>query len=115
MTDTLASTDKTAAIRVLNDTLRKTGIGGRTVLTQGISQLPADDLAAILRGVASFDQFTERNDPYGEGDCALIDVDGHQVLWKIDYFNPDLDGHSLDPADPLVTCRVLTIMLAEEY
>lgn len=114
MTD-IANADKTAAIRLLNDTLRKTGTGGRTVLSQSISQLSAEDLAAILRSVASFDQFTERNDPYGEGDCALIDVGGHQVLWKIDYFNLDLDGHSLDPADPLVTCRVLSIMLAEEY
>ena len=111
----IQNADRTACIRTLNNQLRKTGVGGRTVLTARISQLPAEELAAVLRGVANFDQFTERNDPYGEGDCALFEVGGHQVLWKIDYFTPDLDGHSENPADPYVTNRVLTIMLAGEY
>ncbi len=37
------------------------------------------------------------------------------IFFKIDYFDKALAYHSPDPADPSVTERVITIMLAEEY
>lgn len=37
------------------------------------------------------------------------------MIFKIDYYNLNLSGHSPDAADPAVTRRVLTIMLAAEY
>ena len=37
------------------------------------------------------------------------------IFFKIDYFDKALASHSPDPADPSVTERVITIMLAEEY
>jgi hypothetical protein len=43
------------------------------------------------------------------------EVDGHTIFFKIDYFDKALASHSPDPADPSVTERVITIMLAEEY
>lgn len=114
MIDTLLLAQATA-IRDLNDQLRTKGIGGRTVLTRGIGALPPNELVAALRAVADFSNFSESNDPYGEHDCAMIEVAGHQVLWKIDYCDPDLLGHSLNAADPAITARVMTIMLADEY
>ena len=37
------------------------------------------------------------------------------LLSKIDYYHRNLEFHSPDPADPVVTVRVLTIMCVEEY
>jgi Protein of unknown function (DUF3768) len=36
-------------------------------------------------------------------------------MFKIDYFDKTMTVHSPDPADPSVTERVITIMLAAEY
>ena len=44
-----------------------------------------------------------------------ITVRGHEILFKIDYYAHDLLFGSDDPADPSVTQRVLTVLLAEEY
>lgn len=37
------------------------------------------------------------------------------IFWKIDYYDQDLCSGSEDPRDLSKTCRVLTILLAEEW
>ena len=89
--------------------------GGRIVVTAGVQALEADLVREIGDAVAAFDAFTPDNDPYGEHDCACLTAAGHDVIWKVDSYDLALAGHSRNPADPNVTTRVLTIMLAEEY
>jgi hypothetical protein len=92
------------SIRALNDAFRTTLTGGRVMFTQGVAALGQED-----------EDFDADNDPYGEHDFGMIVARGHELLFKIDYYDRDLVHHSPDAADPSVTTRVLTIMLADEY
>ena len=106
---------KVARIRELNDQLRTTGRGGMVVMTDGIAALGTETVGQIFAAVSSFNDFNPDNDPWGEHDCARLEVHGHWVIWKIDYYDRSRRIHSPDPADPKVTVRVLTVMLADEY
>ena len=111
----MAKKEDVAEIRRLNDELRTTGRGGRIMLTLGTQNLEEQTLSNVLAAVASFDNFNSDNDPYGEHDCAILEVDGLSVLFKIDYYDRTLEQGSENPADPSITTRVLTVMLASEY
>ncbi len=102
-------------IAELNDAFRTTGQGGRLYMTAGVAALGAALVAKICAGVRAFSEFNPDNDPHGEHDFGSVEVDGHGVFWKIDYYESTLSYGSEDPADPTVTTRVLTIMLREEY
>jgi hypothetical protein len=104
-----------APIAQLNDAFRRSFIGGHVVETAGVLALPEAARIALLLAVRRFDRFDGDNDPYGEHDFGAVEVGGRRCFWKIDAYDCDLRGHSPDPADPAVTTRVLTIMLAEEY
>ena len=113
MTNTTGS--KTDRIRELNDAFRRTFVGGAVMITQGVEAMPLDQRRSILQKVRSFDAFSENNNPHGENDFGSIDEAGVRCFWKIDYYDKKTEFGSPDPADPAVTTRVLTIMLAEEY
>jgi Protein of unknown function (DUF3768) len=102
-------------VRALNDELRKTGAGGNTYLTRGLIEKGADFIAKATAAVRAFDAFSDDNDPWQEHDCATLDVDGETVMFKVDYYDVNMEYGSPDPADPKVTRRVLTIMLASDY
>lgn len=104
----------TARVRDLNDQLRKHRIGGRVVMTQGIAALAQEMIMRIDQAVSAFDAFNPDNDPYEERDFGTVQVDRHVVMFKIDAYDLDLQYASPDPADPNVTCRIMTLMLAEE-
>ena len=106
---------KRAKRRTLNDAFRKTFRGGRVVMTVGVAALSAKTQLAVFQKIQAFDAFNDENDPWGEHDFVSVEHEGQTFFAKIDYYNRDLSGHSENASDPQKTCRVMTIMLAEEY
>ena len=84
-------------------------------MTRGIAALEERVLAEVIAAVQEFDAWSPSNDPHGEHDFLVVQVQGLTVFAKIDYYDLDHEMHSPDASDPEVTRRVLTVMLAEEY
>jgi hypothetical protein len=106
---------ETDRIRALNDDLRQHLTDRMAVITPGVAALGPEAVERITKTIAVFDDFCHANDPHQEHDFGSFEVDGNTIFFKIDYLDPTLRCHSPDPADPTVTERVITIMLAEEY
>jgi hypothetical protein len=109
------TTSKTDQIRALNDDVRQHLNVGTAVVTLGIAALGQEAVDRIVKTIAVCDDFCHANDPYEEHDFGAFEADGHKIFFKIDYYDKDLTYHSPDPADPNVTERVITVMLADEY
>ncbi len=111
------TTSTSLRIRELNDAFRQTLIAdhGHVLITRGVAALPDADQRAVIRQVQTFTAFTPDNDPHGEHDFGAFDHVGTRYFWKIDYYDLACGQASPDPSDPAVTCRVLTVMRADEY
>ena len=107
--------ERAARIAELNDQFRLSGVGGQVVATAGVDERGGHFVTAAVADVRAHAEFTPENDPHGEHDFGAFELQGRRLFWKIDYYDRSVTVHSPDPADPEVTTRVLTIMLAEEY
>jgi len=107
--------ERSTLIAHLNDQLRRSGEGGRIFLTRGVQALGEQTIMEVMIAVQEFSDFTPENDPHNEHDFGSVSVGNEQFYWKVDYYDPSLTYGSEDPADESKTCRVLTIMLQEEY
>ncbi len=107
---------RTKRISRLNDALRHGQVqNGSIVITAGLQAKDEEFLGKAAKAVFDFDTFSEENDPNGEHDFGAFDLDGEKLFWKVDYFDRSLKWGSPDPANPSLTYRVLTVMLANEY
>ena len=103
-------------IRELNDRFRTEGLGnGSVMLTIGLRDLGQAFVVAAVHAVRTYSGFNDDNDPWGEHDFGAVEVEGQKVFFKFDYYTPDMQAGSENPANDGVTHRVLTIMLAHEY
>ena len=124
--------EQTARIARLNDLARKAmGVACTAVATVGFRSLPEADQSRVRELIETYDAFDEDNDPHGERDFGTIYQLGdgrwtterlrsrhderERVFWKLDYYDRQMRFASEDAANPAVTRRVLTIMLADEY
>ena len=124
--------EQAARIARLNDLARKAmGVACTAVATVGFRSLPEADQSQVRELIETYDAFEEDNDPHGERDFGTIyqlgdgvwtterprlrEDERERVFWKLDYYARDLQFGSEDAANPSVTRRVLTIMLADEY
>jgi len=120
----------TEHVRRLNDMARtQPEIANATwVMTTGVQHLLAGDddsavavaaarerATALRHAIATFNDWTEGNDPYGEHDFGALVLFGQKLFFKIDYYHPDHDTHAPEPGNVEHCRRVLTVMLAEEY
>ena len=111
------TTTQTAArpsLAAQNDHFRRHP-GPDCMITSGVQARGPIFVLAAVNAVRAFDAFTIDNDPYGEHDFGGFEIGGERLFWKIDYYDKDLAFGSPDTADPAVTRRVLTVMLASEY
>lgn len=99
-------------IQTLNDKFRKTLLDGKVMLTRGVLSLGQKAINEILQGVKTFNS---KNDPYNEHDYGSFIYYGEKIMWKIDYYDRNLQFFSDDPSDVIKTIRVIIVMLAEEY
>ena len=127
-----AAREQTARIARLNDLARRAmGVACTAIATVGFRSLPDADQSRVRELIETYDAFDEDNDPHGERDFGCVyqlgdgqwtterprlrDDEGERVFWKLDYYDRDLRFGSEDAANPAITRRVLTIMLADEY
>ena len=128
----VSAREQTARIARLNDLARRAmGIACTVVATVGFRSLPDTDQSCVRELIETFDAFTDDNDPHGERDFGCIyqlgdgrwttehprvrEDERERVFWKLDYYDRELQFASEDAANPAITRRVLTIMLADEY
>lgn len=101
----------------LNDKFRQNPYNGlgRMVATRGVMSLGDEFKQKCIEAVKTFAAFDKGNDSYGEHDFFQFTIDGEDCFFKIDYLDRTLQYGSPNPADPQVTVRIGTIMLADEY
>jgi len=104
-------------VRTLNDAFRTAVLSplGQWAFTHGVHDLGPEFVSQAIGQVRTFEAFTKDNDPYGEHDFGSLNISGHTVFFKIDYYDQNLEFGSEDPGDPAKCRRVLTVMLASEY
>ena len=98
-----------------NDQVRQTLARDRLMVTVGIQELSQETQNRIFTAIETYDSFKPSNDPYLEHDFGKVEVDGHTVFWKLEYYDNNLEYHTPDALNRSVTRRVLCVMLAEEY
>jgi uncharacterized protein DUF3768 len=72
--------------------------------------------AEVVQAVMELDSTcAAQHDPTGRNEFGIVTLRGLRYIWKIDCYDRSLSAMSPDPADPLVTKRVLKILRSHEW
>lgn len=107
-----------APIAQQNDAFRKRqpeGGEGMIVQTTAIDNMGPIFVAACLAQIATYDDFTEDNDPHGTHEMGFMDIMGRKVWFKIDLYDETYQYGTPAPTDLSKTRRVLTILFPSDY
>ena len=102
--------ERRATIIALNDQLRTTFKGGRVQMTRDFFELDARLRGRALWVMSRYNRF----DDDSEHDFGVFIFAGYSFEWDIEYRGKDGIGISVDPSDPAVTFRVLTLYAAAD-
>lgn len=104
------------SIALLNDRFRQGDTSlGIVVMTPKVRALTFEKrtkLMELVKGCLWFG--TECNEPKNERNFGGVTL-GKGYYWQIDYYDLSLTQASVDPANPNVTKRVMTLMQEDEY
>ena len=115
-TATCIEVPRAEQIARLNDRLRRgDSSSGTVMITQGVQRITGFDAGVLAEALANYSDFDPDNDPHGERDFGLMTLWGHDLLWKLDYYDKELKFGSDDPANPDITHRVLTVLLSSDW
>lgn len=110
--DPLGSAER---VRLLNDAFRRSFAGGVVAVTVGVEALPRGRRAALLAKARAFNNFTDDNDPHGEHDFGLVEDGDVRCLWKIDYYDREMELISPDrpPREPRVSVLIKRLLASK--
>jgi len=106
--------ERAVAIAFYNDAFRRTP-GPRWNVSAKVRALGAEFNFAAKVAVSRAEAFEVSDEIEGEHDRGTVIVDGRTLYWQIDCRDITLTARSPDMANPVVTRRMMTIMLAGEY
>lgn len=113
---------RSSHIAVLNDRARhERDHTAKLVITRNCLATLAGDgssVAELAAQIRIFSALSEWKPPEGdrsECDLSYLQIDGLNLMFKVDYYAPGLKWGSEDPSDPQQTIRVITVMLPSDY
>ena len=106
--------NQNARIRELNDAFRQSFVGGVIVITPALEELSSKVRERVLERVRTFDEWNDKDEPFGEHDFGAFKIDGVDFFWSIECYDRSMQRGTDDPTDPEKTTRVLTVMTGED-
>ena len=97
---------ESARIAELNDEFRKTGKGGRIIMTRAVADLSVETITRAVAIVKTFNDFNEDNDPYGEHDFFRFEVAGETFFSIVNWVHVSEDLFTFERRinDCLIQC-----------